>query len=128
LAKRQEALLCRSPLPDMRERVDALVPSRVLSVTPWDRLPHLSRYLQALLMRAGRAAVNPAKDREKVARIAPYERALGELVRRTDLDPGRVAAYRWLLVEYRVSIFAQESGTAQKVSPRILNEALEGLR
>jgi ATP-dependent helicase HrpA len=128
LAKRQEALTCRLPLPNMRALVDALVPPRLLSVVPWDRLLHLPRYLKALLLRAERAAVNPAKDREKQARVAPYERALMELTKRPQLDPSSAASYRWLLEEYRVSVFAQELGALDKVSPRKLDQALESLR
>jgi len=128
LAKRQEALMCRQPLPGMRSLVDALVPPGFLSVTPWDRLPHLPRYLEALRSRAERAALNPTKDREKQARVAPYESAVMELTTRPHLDPNLAASCRWLLEEYRVSVFAQELGTAEKVSPRRLDQALEALR
>jgi ATP-dependent helicase HrpA len=34
-----------------------------------------------------------------------------------------VAAYRWMLEELRVSLFAQELGTAMPVSPKRLDEA-----
>lgn len=128
LATRQETLMTRWPLPAMRERVDELVPRRFLSLTPWDRVPHLPRYLKALALRAERAALNPVKDRDKQARVAPYEQALREITNRPQADPERVGSYRWLLEEYRVSVFAQELGTALKISARVLDQALEALR
>ncbi|MFM7803650.1 MAG: DUF3418 domain-containing protein, partial [Verrucomicrobiota bacterium] len=42
--------------------------------------------------------------------------------------PGRIDAFRWLLEEYKVSLFAQELGTAVPVSPKRLDEALASLR
>ena len=39
----------------------------------------------------------------------------------------QIDAYRWLLEEFRVSIFAQELGTAQKVSVKRLETQLEAV-
>ncbi|MEN9678542.1 MAG: hypothetical protein RIS76_4438, partial [Verrucomicrobiota bacterium] len=36
--------------------------------------------------------------------------------------------FRWLLEEYKVSLFAQELGTAAPVSPKRLDELLERIR
>jgi ATP-dependent helicase HrpA len=38
-------------------------------------------------------------------------------------DPDRLADYRWLLEEYRISLFAQELRTAEPVSPKRLDSA-----
>jgi len=35
---------------------------------------------------------------------------------------------RWMVEEFRVSVFAQELGTAQKVSPKRLHDKLEKVR
>ena len=48
-----------------------LLPSRFLERIAYDRLAELPRYLKALLIRAERAALNPAKDRERLDRLAP---------------------------------------------------------
>jgi len=113
----------------MRSEVDALVPRRVLAVTPWDRLAELPRYLQALVVRAERAAVNPAKDREKLVLVQPYLgalRRLGEAVQGDRTRWERYQRIRWLLEEFKVSVFAQELGTAEKVSAKKLDELLAG--
>jgi ATP-dependent helicase HrpA len=95
-----------------------LVPPDFLAHTPHDQLGHLLRYLRAVQIRAERASVSPlarTKDLEKARQLAPF------------LPDGecRVPAhhretFRWLLEEFRVSIFAQELGTAQPVSAQRL--------
>jgi ATP-dependent helicase HrpA len=126
LEKRQEALLCRKPLPRMRVAIDALVPPRFLEHVDYERLIHLPRYLQALLVRAERAAVHPAKDLEKWRRVEPFVAASAAL--KAKAAPGKPAGaaerFRWLLEEFKVSVFAQELGTAEPVSERRLSEAL----
>jgi ATP-dependent helicase HrpA len=127
LQRRQEACLHPRPLPVMRPEIDALVPRRLLAVTPWDRLAELPRYLQALIVRAERAAVNPAKDREKQALVQPYLeglRRLGEAVKGDRPRWEHYQRFRWLLEEFKVSVFAQELGTAERVSAKKLDELL----
>lgn len=108
-----------------------LVPARFPERTTAAAMVHLPRYLKALLIRAERATLNPAKEQERIRLITPYVTALG----RWESGPptteeGRrlVQEFRWMLEEFRVSIFAQELGTAQPVSPKRLDEALERIR
>jgi ATP-dependent helicase HrpA len=70
-------------------------------------------------VRAERAANNPAKDREKALAISDFADW-----RREVSDDNR-EEFRWLFEEFRVSVFAQELGTAQPVSIKRL-EALLG--
>ena len=127
LQRRQEAWLHPRPLPAMRAEIDALAPRRLLALTSWDRLAELPRYLQALIVRAERAAANPAKDREKQALVQPYLdalRRLGEAVKGDRPRWERYQRFRWLLEEFKVSVFAQELGTAERVSAKKLDELL----
>ena len=58
--------------------------------------------------------MNPAKDAEKARLLGEFEGWEGRV------PASSQAAFRWLLEEYRVSVFAQELGTAQPVSaPRL---------
>jgi ATP-dependent helicase HrpA len=91
----------------------------VLAVTPHAQLQHLPRYLKAIHIRAERAANNPAKDADKALVIRDF------LGWEKEVRPSNHEAFRWLFEEYRVSIFAQELGTAQPVSLKRL-EALLG--
>ncbi|WP_245846585.1 ATP-dependent RNA helicase HrpA [Prosthecobacter debontii] len=103
----------------LEQDVNRLVPANLLTATPHTQLQHLPRYLKAILLRAERASNNPAKDLEKAAYIQDFngwEQEVSEANRE---------AFRWLFEEYRVSVFAQELGTAQPVSVKRL-EALLG--
>ncbi len=108
----------------------ALLPPRFLESTSFERLTHLPRYLRALLIRLERASINPLKDRERMARLAPYlgllqqfQAAKGSPERQQEIE-----SFRWMLEEFRVSLCAQELGTPSPVSPRRLDEQVERLR
>jgi ATP-dependent helicase HrpA len=108
-----------------------LIPERFLERISYEQLAHLPRYLKALLVRAERASLNPAKDQERLRQLAPYIAALKQLEAKTGLSlEGRkqVAAFRWMVEEFKVSLFAQELGTAIPVSPQRLDRQLETAR
>ncbi|MEN3940482.1 ATP-dependent RNA helicase HrpA [Prosthecobacter sp. SYSU 5D2] len=116
---RQKILAYPKRYAGLEKDLARLLPPNLLSVTPHAQLQHLPRYLKAVLLRAERAANNPAKDLDKAAAIADFNGWEQEVS-----DANR-EAFRWLFEEYRVSIFAQELGTAQPVSVKRL-EALLG--
>ena len=93
-----------------------------------ERAVHLPRYLQAALRRLERGPQASGRDAEAGAGIAAWEARLA--ARRQDLAArgvvdARVEDFRWLLEEYRVSVFAQELGTQVTVSPKRLAEQWE---
>lgn len=131
LQKHQEVMICRRPFSSLRAELDALLPKQFLRHVPFDHLPHLPRYLQALLVRAERAALNPGKDVEKAKRVQPFIEAVRQLRSRPASSPsGRQAVdqFAWMVEEFKVSIFAQELGTAAPVSAKKLEEVLAELR
>ncbi|MSU25310.1 MAG: ATP-dependent RNA helicase HrpA [Opitutus sp.] len=99
----------------------ALLPPDFLRTTPYAQLAHFPRYLKAMKFRAERWRQNPAKDAERTAQLAPYVAAVAKL---RDRD----STLRWLVEEFRVSLFAQELGTAEPVSAVKLDRALAGLQ
>jgi ATP-dependent helicase HrpA len=112
----------------LAEELARLLPKDFLASIPFERLPHLPRYLKALQVRADRALSSPAKEAEKAAQVRSYVEMVGRLGARPDLTSAArqaLRAYRWLLEEYKVSVFAQELGTAQPVSPKRLEAQLE---
>jgi ATP-dependent helicase HrpA len=131
LRQRQEALACRHPLPSMKQEVDALLPRPFLRHIPFEQLRHVPRYLQALLIRAQRALLQPAKDAEKARRVQPYVQAAQSL-RVKPPGPAELQAtlrrFIWLVEELKVSVFAQELGTAEPVSSKRLDALLAELR
>jgi len=115
----------------LADELAGLVSSRFLERIAYDRLAHLPRYLKALLIRAERAALNPAKDRERSDRLAPWQDALKKLQAQPAGSPEarrQIEAFRWMVEEFKVSLFAQELGTAMPVSPKRLDQQLEIIR
>jgi len=117
-------------LPFLREELEWLAPSGFLAITPFERLGHCQRYLKALLVRADRALLNPVKDAERARQVRPYLDALAALNRKDLSLAGRIALseFRWLIEEFKVSVFAQELGTAQPVSAKRLDAQLSAIR
>jgi ATP-dependent helicase HrpA len=123
LTWRQELLVLPDAPPWLARDLAALVPPNVLQATPYAQLPHFSRYLKAMKLRAERSRKNPAKDAERAAQLAPYVAAVGKFRGREGGE-----ALRWLVEEFRVSLFAQELGTAEPVSNVKLDRALAALQ
>jgi ATP-dependent helicase HrpA len=99
---RAELLVAKEGYPGLAKEVNSLLGPRFLQATPLDRFWHLPRYLKAMKLRAGKWRKDPAKDAERAEKIARYSGAVGDA--------------RWLVEEYRVSLFAQELGTSEPVS------------
>lgn len=113
----------------LAEELGALMPAAFLDHVDFERLRHLPRYLKALTLRAERAANNPAKDAERAKQLVPYLNALERLQANPPQDAAvRIDEFRWLVEEFKVSVFAQELGTAVPVSTKRLDQALETLR
>ena len=112
---RQKILASPKRYTGMESDVLRLLPGDFLARTPHPQLAHLHRYLRAVQIRAERAAVSPAKDTEKARQLTPFS-GWEMRVPAADRD-----AFRWMLEEFRVSLFAQELGTAQPASAQRLH-------
>ena len=126
--QRQELRLSGSRFAHMSTELDRLLPGDFLSHTPYEQLAQLHRYLKALQLRAERAQLDPGKEQQRAALITPYQRRLDEFWQESEASLERralVGEYRWMLEEYRVSVFAQELGTAHPISPKRLDKKLE---
>ena len=89
----------------------SLFPSRWLLHVPFSQLKFYPKYLKAMQIRSERARSNAVKDREKSARLQPWVNKLNESYRRlTAEDPrwGKWSQLRWMLEDYKVSLFAHE--------------------
>jgi ATP-dependent helicase HrpA len=106
------------PYPGLAEDLAALLPADFLRATPFERVRHLPRYLKGRLARAERWKRDAAKDTQRAAELAPFTAAVKKL--------GPAAGeLRWLVEELRVSLFAQELGTAEPVSAVRLKRMLD---
>jgi ATP-dependent helicase HrpA len=122
------ASAAQRPVNPLADEMAILVSSRFLERISYERLAHLPRYLKALLIRAERAALNPAKNQERLRQIAPYQEALKKLQAQpagSSEVQRQIEIFRWMTEEFKVSLFAQELGTAAPVSPKRLDQQLE---
>lgn len=107
----------------IKSHIEKLVYPGFLSAAPREWLQHIPRYLEAAKRRLEKLEQNPQRDRKWEQAIAPlwdpFEKRLvnwGSLPSQTNEYSPQHIEYRWLLEEYRVSIFAQELGTKKPVS------------
>ena len=109
---------------DAQQQLNRLIPKKFLQATPWDRLQHLARYLKAITLRLDKYRADPARDTARLSELRPQEQRYWRLVaeRKGAVDE-RMAEFRWLLEELRVSFFAQELRTPQPVSVKRLDKA-----
>lgn len=114
-----------SALNDIRDQLDHLVYTGFVLDTPLAQLKHLPRYLKAITKRLDRLQQNPAKDRPLALQVEPHWQKCKQRLdaaRKRGAIPDELQHYRWLIEEFRVSLFAQELGTAEKVSGKRVEE------
>ncbi len=112
---------------DMQSQVARLV-GRGFVAEAGSELRHLPRYLAAVLARRERLSADPRRDAQLSAQVQPLQDAY--LHRVGALPPGQpepatLREVRWLLEEYRVSLWAQHLGTARPVSDVRIRKALD---
>ncbi len=115
------------PANSWAEELEILLPRNFLLEIPFQQLAHIPRYLKALATRMERAKLNPVKDKERAALMTPYLAKLKSLRENPPRSPATKKLaddFRWMVEEYKVSVFAQEIGTAYPVSPKRLDEKL----
>ncbi|MCC7146371.1 MAG: ATP-dependent RNA helicase HrpA [Phycisphaeraceae bacterium] len=109
---------------EIEQQMEHLMGGRFLVDTPWVWLGHYPRYLAGIerrleKIRAGKAARDQAMAAEFAAWWTRYGTAAKAMREQSRFDPV-LTDFRWLLEEYRVSLFAQELGTAVPVSAKRL--------
>ena len=103
---------------DIRQQLDHLIYSGFISQTPDEWLQHLPRYLKAIDKRLDKIDRDPSQDKRLSATVSKFwNRYMKSKVGATELQ-----RYRWMIEEYRVSLFAQELGTRFPVSDKRLEK------
>ena len=111
----------------MRQRLQTLLAAGFATRTPWAQWPRLPIYLKAMTLRLEKYSGNPARDAAREADIQELEQMWQEktdgLVKQGQPVSDDLAAFRWMIEELRVSLFAQELKTPYPVSvKRLLKE------
>jgi ATP-dependent helicase HrpA len=115
---------------DVQRQLDNLVGPDFLQHTPWEQLQQMPRFLQALGIRLEKYPLQVAKDKDATLLLDrlwnQYTERRAWYERHEVLDEG-LDQYRWLLEEFRVSLFAQALGTRVPVSEKRLERAWQEL-
>lgn len=124
----------------LREDVERVAHSLVfdgfIAATPIERLRNLPRYIQAQSLRVRKALRSPsdlARDERSAQALAQVDDELNELRELMDtrpFDARHASAFEellWMREELRVSLFAQELGTARKISPQRMLATIDRL-
>ena len=114
----------RASYDDLREQLAMLLAPGFLRELPTARLAHYPRYLKAMRLRAERLRQDPARDQQRMLQVLPYWR---EYLKHQSAGHEALDELRWLIEEWRVSLFAQELKTAEPVSAKRLARALEAI-
>ncbi len=111
---------------DMETQLDQLLAHGFVQSLPLARLAELPRYLKAMRLRAERLRQDPARDRQRLLDLQPVWNDY-QALRKAGVTGSDMDKLRWLLEEFRVSLFAQDIGTAEKVSAKRLTRLIEQL-
>jgi ATP-dependent helicase HrpA len=117
-------------LADMKAQVGRLVQRGFVSSVGVEQLRELPRYLAAVRVRLEKLPSSVNRDRQLMDQVTSLQEAY--LNRVAALPEGRppgpaLERVRWMLEEYRVSLWAQHLGTAYPVSDTRIRKALDSL-
>jgi ATP-dependent helicase HrpA len=105
---------------DLTSQMDDLVYEGFLIDLEPGRLEHYPRYLKAMQERLRQFDQDPIRDAKRFALVKPWwDRYRAALEAGCAYDEP-MDTFRWMLEEFRVSLFAQKLGTAEKVSEKRL--------
>jgi ATP-dependent helicase HrpA len=112
---------------EINEQLAFLMPEKFASRVPPQWLRQFPRYLRAIELRLGKLRQGNPRDPKLSAALRPYWERYRARVPEPGGERGHAALehYRWMLEEYRVSLFSQDLGTAVPVSPERLERQWE---
>nr|WP_079873233.1 DUF3418 domain-containing protein [Neisseria meningitidis] len=115
----------------LRLRLQTLLAPGFATRTPWAQWPRLPIYLKAMTLRLEKYSSNPARDAAREADIQELEQMWQEktdsLIKQGLPISDGLAAFKWMIEELRVSLFAQELKTPYPVSVKRLLKMWEDL-
>ncbi|MCE3285979.1 MAG: ATP-dependent helicase HrpA, partial [Steroidobacteraceae bacterium] len=110
----------------VNRQVEALFAPGWVRRTPEAWWPQLPKYVRAIVRRLDRARGDVERDRRLQSQVGKYDAELWRLEASTvaDIEATERERLRWMVEEFRLSLFAQDLKTLQPVSARRLDEQL----
>jgi len=125
--KGKASLALLPSLTDVKTQLAQLLPKGFISATGYEQLRHLPRYLRAIGYRLDKMNDDPYRDQTNLAKVQQLQREYEDALSRVPRGrrPGAdLRQARWLIEEFRVSLFAQQIGTATTVSEKRIRKLL----
>ncbi len=118
---------CDTAIKDIEIQLGHLVRKRFLVNTPWKWLEQYPRYLSGMHHRLSKLARSEfGKDSENTTRVRPFWYACLDVMEQMKKAgkplPREWVEYRFLVEEFRISIFAQQLGTVVPISAKRLKQ------
>lgn len=116
---------------DIKAQLQALIFKGFVTAMGLARLPHLLRYLQAIDKRLVKLRADTNRDRLRLLELSKAQQAYQQTHDRVASQRLSVQQQqslddiRWMIEEFRVSLFAQDLGTPYPISAKRIDQAIK---
>lgn len=113
---------------DIKQQLDKLVFKGFVTNSGIDKLDDIIRYLNGMLRRLEKMPIDPNQDRLKMLEIEKVSALLEAVITKQRKDkpiPPALTECRWMIEELRISLFAQNLGTAMPISVKRIQNHLK---
>ncbi len=115
---------------DVQQQLTRLFYQGFLTLTAYEQVRHFPRYLKAITARMETMLQQPAKDQQKMQEMAKFQQWFWQSVekrQKNELVNPEGEAFRWMIEEFRVSLFAQQLKTPYPISAKRLEKVWNSL-
>ena len=118
-------------LNDINQHLNQLIYKNFILHTQSEWLHEFPRYLKAIQLRLDRLQDKPEQDRKFRLELETLYQAYAKraaLLSEKNIQSTQLDEYRWMLEEYRVSLFAQSLGTKKPISAKRLKKIWDEIK
>lgn len=116
---------------DIKTQLERLVFEGFIAGVPWQRLTQYPRYLRAIEMRLDKIQNQLSREKGWCVEFEQlwqrYQQLKGQ-AENLDVGTEQLEHLRWLIEEYRVSLYAQTLGTSEPVSAKRLEKYIDQIK
>lgn len=109
---------------DIETQLEGLVFEGFVVKTPNQWLLHLPRFLNGIDMRLQKLSSDFRSDEPRLARLTPLLATYADLSKQKKVNRDALENLRWMLEEYRVSLFAQQLKTSMPISQQRIDNQI----
>ncbi|MCK5359439.1 MAG: DUF3418 domain-containing protein, partial [Gammaproteobacteria bacterium] len=124
--EKKSSRLPEETIEDMNHQLQNIIYQGYIQQTGFNQLKHIPRYLKGLLARLQKYENNPGKDEHASRVLSPfmkkYLQAVELWLELTPVQQEKLEYCHWMLEEFRISLYAQELGTASPASEKRLKK------